>query len=399
MSGALIRLYAPATALMLVTVISYVDRNTLALLAPTILDETGITMAQYGWLVSAYSIAFMIGNPLWGRVLDRIGVRVGMSAAVVLWTLASVAHAFAGTPLGFAVARAWLGLGEGAAAPGGLRVVTQTLPASSRSRGIALAYSGGSAGALLTPLIITPVAAHWGWRGAFWFTGVLGALWLAAWLGLSRREDLRSAPSAEARARAPLSAAPSLRDPRVWGFLGAYALGALPLGFTVYSSALYLSRVLHQPQAAIGAVLWVPPLGSELGIFFWSFVLERMAARSTRLAALQRLLPLALVLGLPLALLPYHHGFALTLVQFFAAMFVASAFQLLLISYATEVFAHEHAGYVAGLASGAYGAGLALLMPVFGRLFDAARFDVAFALAAACPAVGYCVFRLCTRNR
>ena len=87
--------WLPALSMMLVSTISYIDRNTLALLAPTILRDTHLTNEQYGFIISAFSIAYMLGNPVWGRILDRIGVRAGMGAAVSLWTLASIAHAFA----------------------------------------------------------------------------------------------------------------------------------------------------------------------------------------------------------------------------------------------------------------------------------------------------------------
>jgi ACS family hexuronate transporter-like MFS transporter len=150
--------------MLLVSLVSYIDRNTLALLSPTILKETGLTAGQYGFIISAFSVAYMFANPLWGRWLDRFGVRLGMLVAVSVWSLASASHAVAGGFLGFAVARAALGFGEGATFPGGLRVVTQTLPLSLRARGVAVAYSGGSLGAVLTPLIVTPVAAAWGWR-------------------------------------------------------------------------------------------------------------------------------------------------------------------------------------------------------------------------------------------
>ena len=384
--------------MMLVSVISYVDRNTLALLAPTVLAATGLSMSDYGWVVSAYSIAFMIGNPLWGRLLDRIGLRAGMTWAVLLWSMASVGHAFAGAFWSFALLRAVLGLGEGAAAPGGLRTVTHTLPAAARSRGIALAYSGGSAGAIITPLLMAPIAAVWGYQGAFVATGVLGGAWIAWWLVLSAQHPELGAHGAAQTAEAAPDDRPSLRDRRLLGMLAGYALGALPLGFTVYSAALYLSRVLGQSQLAIGAVLWVPPLGSELGIFFWGFVADRLALRATRLAVIDRLLPLAVVLSLPLALLPQLGSVALALGGFFFAMFVASAFQLLLISYGAEVFPKQHAGYIGGLASGAYGAALAVMMPLFGKLFDAAHYDIAFALAAACPVLGYLAFRLAARE-
>ncbi len=90
---------------------------------------------------------------------------------------------------------------EGATFPGAVRTVVQTLPPSSRSRGIAVAYSGGSLGALLTPLLVTPIAAYWGWRGAFWATGVVGAVWLLVWLLQGRRPELpaplRPSPSGD----------------------------------------------------------------------------------------------------------------------------------------------------------------------------------------------------------
>jgi ACS family hexuronate transporter-like MFS transporter len=140
----------------------------------------------------------MLANPVWGRWLDRFGVRAGMFAAVSLWSAASAAHAAAAGFLGFAAARAVLGFGEGATFPGGLRTVAQTLPVELRARGVALAYSGGSLGAVLTPLIVTPVAVAWGWRAAFLFTGLAGALWLLLWLAVSRRPDVRQHKPASA---------------------------------------------------------------------------------------------------------------------------------------------------------------------------------------------------------
>ncbi|MCC6291986.1 MAG: MFS transporter, partial [Bryobacterales bacterium] len=164
------RQWVPCLTMLLVSLISYIDRNTLALLAPTILAETGLSAEQYGWIIFVFSIAYMASNPLWGRLLDRVGLREGMFASVGFWTLASVAHAFASGFWSFSLARGALGFGEGATFPGGLRTAVQTLPVEKRSRGIAVSYSGGSLGAVVTPIIVTPVALAFGWRGAFWFT-------------------------------------------------------------------------------------------------------------------------------------------------------------------------------------------------------------------------------------
>src|SRR5664279_5709382 len=194
-SGERWRCWLPAVSMLLVSLISYIDRNTLALLAPAILRETGIDGEHYGFIISAFSIAYMLANPLWGRILDRAGLRRGMTAAVACWTGASMAHVFASGFWSFAAARAALGFGEGATFPGGLRTVVQTLPEDRRGRGLAVAYSGGSLGAVITPLVVTPIFLWWGWRGAFWFTGLIGLGWLAVWAMVSRRPDMRKPPA------------------------------------------------------------------------------------------------------------------------------------------------------------------------------------------------------------
>src|ERR1700743_1616362 len=181
--------WTPALSMLLVSLISYVDRSTLSILAPTILRETHLNNEQYGYIVLAFSIAYMAANPIWGWILDRAGLGRGMAAAVACWTAASMAHVFASGFWSFGIARAALGFGEGATFPGGLRTVVQTLPAAQRSRGVAIAYSGGSLGALISPIVITPIAKRWGWHGAFWFTGAIGAAWILMWSLLSRRAE------------------------------------------------------------------------------------------------------------------------------------------------------------------------------------------------------------------
>src|ERR1051326_5142198 len=199
------RLWTPAFSMLLVSLISYIDRTTLALLAPTILQETGLNAQQYGYIIAAFSIAYMLSNPVWGVILDRVGLLGGMTTGVGCWTAASVAHAVSSGLWSFGAARAALGFGEGATFPGGYRTVIQTLPPEKRGRGLAVAYSGGSLGAVATPLIITPIFLWWGWRGAFWFTGFIGVVWLAMWAIVGRRPDIRKrpAPRRPAARRAP----------------------------------------------------------------------------------------------------------------------------------------------------------------------------------------------------
>jgi ACS family hexuronate transporter-like MFS transporter len=386
--------WLPAFSMMLVSTISYIDRNTLALLAPTILREAHLSNEQYGFIISSFSIAYMLGNPLWGYILDRIGLRRGMTAAVSLWTLASVSHAFAFGFRGFAAARTVLGFGEGATFPGSLRTVVQTLAPNQRSRGIAVSYSGGSLGAVITPLIVTPIAAVWAWRGAFWATGAVGAAWLLLWAVLSRREDVARPP----KTAAARTDAPGFRDPRVWAFVAAYAMGAFPSGFVLYQSAVYLAAVFSKSQVEIGTVLWIPPLGWEIGYFFWGWATDRFSTAGASISAMRRQFLLLMLMSLPLAVIPHVSSYRLTLAMMFFGMFVTSGFIIGAVAYATHHFSIDHAGFVAGLGAGSWSLVIALVMPGVGRLFDLHRYDLAFTLAALFPIAGCAMWILCSRR-
>ncbi|MGH9629431.1 MAG: MFS transporter [Bryobacteraceae bacterium] len=383
--GSRVRRWLPTVSMMLVSLISYIDRNTLALLAPTILEETQLTVEQYGFIISAFSLAYMAGNPVWGAVLDRVGLRKGMTAAVSFWTFASAGHALAHGFAGFAVARGLLGFGEGATFPGGLRTAVHTLPPGSRSRGIAVAYSGGSLGAIVTPIIITPIALAYGWRGAFIFTGLIGMGWVLVWTFTSRRMPRASV------AAAPKAVRLSLRDAKLWAFMAAYALGALPLAFVIYGAAIYLNEARGLSQASIGRLLWIPPLGWEVGYFFWGWVTDRF--RRTGSIPFAGLMAGAAIASLPLGIAPFLPSVGTVMFLLFFAMFVASGFVILSIAYATEVFSPDHSGLIAGVGAGSWSAAVALVMPVFGRALELERYDIAFPLACVFPPAGFFLWR------
>jgi ACS family hexuronate transporter-like MFS transporter len=388
--------WIPTASMMLVSLISYIDRNTLALLIPTIMRDTNLSAEQYGFIVSAFSIAYMIGSPLWGGLLDRLGLRLGMMLAVAFWTAASMSHAAAAGFLSFAIARTALGFGEGATFPGGLRTVVQTLAPEKQARGIGLAYSGGSLGAIVTPIIVTPIFALWGWRTAFLFTGGIGAAWLVMWFFVSARPEIRAfkagLPGRNAAGATSENQTSALRftDARLWSFILAYGLGATPLGFVMYAAALYLNQALGKDQLFLGKVLWIPPLGWELGYFFWGWLVDRMtSAGISTMTTVRRLMFVSVFLSLPLAAVPWMSSTALVLFAMFAATFVIVGFVVPSLKYATHIYSPSRSGLIAGIGAGSYGAIVAVTMPLFGRLFDMRRYDLAFAIAAVLPALGY----------
>jgi ACS family hexuronate transporter-like MFS transporter len=186
----------------------------------------------------------------------------------------------------------------------------------------------------------------------------------------------------------------------MWAFVCAYAFGGIPLAFVIYGAAIYLSQVLGKSQVEIGSVLWIPPLGWELGYFFWGWLSDRsLKSDTSRINALRAMLGAAALFSLPLMATPRLISFWAVMLALFFAMFVAAGFIILSIAYATEVYSGEHSGFLAGLGAGSWSAVVALMMPVFGRLFDVHRWDLAFALAAIFPVAGYGAWFLLIRRQ
>jgi ACS family hexuronate transporter-like MFS transporter len=373
-------MWVPCAAMLVCSWLSYVDRQILAVLSPTILRDTGLTAQSYGEIVSAFSIAYMFANPLWGAILDYVGLRIGMSAAVTLWTIASATHAWMRGFPGFAAARALLGLGEGATFPGGLRTSMDSLPPNRQARGIAISYSGGSLGAIFAPIVVVPVAAHFGWRAAFLVTGALGALWLLLWAVVSRPPYL---PRHTAKPQKIASLNP--RERRFWALVASYSLGSVAIGPVLYLSPLYLNRVLHFSQSDLGKVLWIPPLGWEIGYFVWGWVFDRYAAEKNRPVAMFVLLAL---LAIPFGMTGWTNSSALVLASFFWCMFITGGFQMLGLRTGARAYPGERTASVAGVASGAWAAEAALILPVTGRWFDQQHFDWIFWGVALVPLAG-----------
>ena len=171
------------------TTVNYVDRQVLGILAPTLQRELHWSETDYGAIVSWFSVAYGFGMLGMGRVLDRIGVRKGFSLAIVVWSVAAMAHALARTVAGFSAARALLGVGESGNFPGAVKTVAEWFPRRERALATGIFNAGTNVGAVVAPLVVPWIALTWGWRWAFIATGAIGLLWLVAWLGVYRPPD------------------------------------------------------------------------------------------------------------------------------------------------------------------------------------------------------------------
>lgn len=162
--------------------LNYIDRNTLAILAPTIQKELHWSDIDYANITALFVFSYTIMYAISGRIIDYIGTRKGFAYSVGSWSLVSVLHAFASSVGQFSVARFFLGITESANFPAGVKAITEWFPLKERALAVGIFSAGSAIGATLAVPLVTFISIAWGWRMAFVVTGALGFVWLIAWL-------------------------------------------------------------------------------------------------------------------------------------------------------------------------------------------------------------------------
>ncbi len=385
-----LRVWVPVLVMMTCSWLSYIDRQAFSVLSPTILRDTGLSAGGYADAVFGFSIAYMIGNLVWGSLLDFVGLRLGMLIAVGVWTAASAAHSMVSGLWGFAMAQAVLGFGEGATFPGGLRTAADSLPLSKQSRGMGISYSGASVGAIVAPLIVTPVALRFGWRAAFVATGLVGVFWLALWWIVARAPLVPPGQRKSGRITWP-----NMRERRFWLLVVNFGLGGAALGPTLYLSPLYLNRVMGLSQAQLGKILWIPALIWELGYYFWGWVGDRFVRDDPRPIRLYIMLT---ILALIPSMLTRVDSWPVVLALFSWAMFIAVGFIVMSLHLGARAYPRDQTGMVAGIGSAAWSAVVAILMKIYGPLFDRHLFSAIFISLSVIPILGTALWWWIGRN-
>jgi len=400
--------------MLLLGFLSYVDRSVLAILSPTILASLHLSATQYGYAILVFSLCYMLANPIWGFWMDRAGLWLTTLAAVLVWSIASGSH---GLMLGFVslcLARGVLGFGEGATFPAGLKTITETLPASKRSFGLGIAYSGSSLGAALTPLLITPIAVRYGWRFAFALTALFGLAWIALWI-LLRATGWYAPHAVPLAAEFELAALPTSQSQgsrwnrNLFAAAAAYGLGAAPLAFGLYAAPLYLTRILHLSQTSLGHLHWLPPAGWEAGYLFFGHLADRRRqhdAASIKISGHQARRPgdiflLFSIAGFLITLAPSAarspYPVAATMLLFFLQMFLAGGFVVFSLSDGMATLPKQHSAFLAGICISAWALATGVLMPILGHFFDHGRYTLTFWIVACLPPLGTLLWKLSSK--
>ena len=273
--------------------ISYIDRQALSVLATTVTKALGIDDAAYGWLGAAFAGAYLVAGPFAGALVDALGARRSLAGAILLWSCVAALHALApgfGTLLGLRLA---LGLAESPTFPAGAQVVQRVLPPADRARGMSTLFVGMSLGGMLAPPLAIGIATRLSWRWAFVGTALLAALWLPAWLAVTRagaaREAMDRPPAAAGSGRDRARRLEAASHPAmVRGLVGLFAVAPASQFAFAWESKLYVGQIHLQPQE-LAPYLMLSALLYDLGALLFGDLASRRA-RARGDAAPHRLL-------------------------------------------------------------------------------------------------------------
>jgi ACS family hexuronate transporter-like MFS transporter len=171
------------------TTINYIDRQVLGILAPDLQKAIGWNEIEYGYIVTAFSAAYALGMVLVGRLMDKFGTKIGYSVAMAVWSIAAMAHSFASSVVGFAIARFSLGLGESGNFPAAIKTVAEWFPKKERALATGIFNAGSNVGAVAAPLVVPWLTLTYGWQSAFIATGAIGFIWIIFWVILYEKPE------------------------------------------------------------------------------------------------------------------------------------------------------------------------------------------------------------------
>src|SRR5213080_4419476 len=166
----------------LATLVNYIDRLTISVLAPVITRDLGLTNSEFGGILTWFLLAYTISQTISGKLYDRVGTKRGFVCSIMVWSIAAIAHAFARGLASLSVFRFVLGLGEAGNWPGAAKTVAEWFPIRERAFGMAIFNSGAAIGSVVAPPLIVWLSLNYGWQTTFLVTGSLGFAWLALWL-------------------------------------------------------------------------------------------------------------------------------------------------------------------------------------------------------------------------
>ena len=401
------------------TVINYIDRQTLSLLAPYLKLQYHWTNSDYANIAIAFRVAYSIGQSVFGKFMDRIGTRRGLTLTVFCYSMVSILTSLAKGLYSFATFRFLLGAGESANWPAATKAVSEWFPKRERALATALFDSGSSIGAAIAPFIILSIYFRWGWRPAFMIPGALGLFWLMAWrwlyhppeshdrIGQAELEmivaDKREADAAHVGTTS-LRWSDLLKLPQTWGTIIAKTFTDPVYFFIAEWFPIYLVAKGIELKSGVIAI-WVPFIAADVGSFFSGFMSGWLIKRGWSLGAARKLFIVVGGIGMTM-LIP---TILTTNLYVIAALFAFATF-----TYAglttmanvlpSDLFRSDSVASVSGLGGTGTGIGTIIAFKLIGYFSDARKamgthsFDPILIVAGIIPFVGMILVLVLVRN-
>lgn len=376
--------------------LSFIDRQLLAALAPAIQSEFGLTLAQYGTIVSIFSLAYALTAPLAGVFIDRAGLNTGIVVSIAAWSAVGVATGMTTGFLGLMACRAALGVAESGNLPASGKAVALYLAAGERALGSAFGQIGISIGMVVAPVMASGFHASYGWRMAFVAAGLLGFLWIPLWLAVAR-----AVPRAHEEQRGKGAALSELaRDRRLWGLIAANILSMTIYSLWMNWTTVFLVKVrgLTQQEANL-QFAWIPPLFAALGGLAGGSLSYRFARRGAPLTqARLRAVGVASLALLATALAPLAPSTVLATAVICWSFFWTVAYSVNTYAMPIDLFGTERAATGVAALTMAYGLMQTVLSPFVGSMVDRHGFVPVCAAVAVMPLLGWAVLRMTARE-
>ena len=399
------------------TVINYIDRQTLSILAPYLKEEYHWTNTDYANIAIAFRLAYTIGQTVCGRLMDRVGTRRGLTISVTWYSIVSLMTSLASSISSFGVFRFLLGASESANWPGASKAVSEWFPKRDRALAAAFYDSGSSVGGAVAPFLILPLYLRWGWRVAFAVPGLLGFLWLIVWrrmyhlpeqhpnVSVAEREMiLTEREEVEASRKPRLSLRDLLKLPQTWGTIISKGLTDPVWFFITDWFYIYLDGKGISLKSGLIAV-WIPFLATDLGNFFSGVASGFLIRRGWQLGAARKALVIFGGIGV-LFLIPTIYTVNLYFITLFFALasFSYGAFTTIANVLPTDLYASDSVASVSGLSGTGAGIGTIIAFELIGHFSDARQaatthsFDPIVIVAGLIPFVGMILVLLLVRN-
>jgi len=392
------------------TVINYVDRQALSVLAPVLTKELGISNIEYSNILTAFLAAYTLMYVGSGFLVDRWGARLALSVFIVWWSLANMSHALAVGVWSLGALRFLLGLGESGNFMAAFRVVSEWYPAKERALVHGLIQGGAAIGAIITPPLVTWIYSLYGWRPAFLITGGLGFVWLVFWLLLYHSPDKHPRITDAERALVLAETVPTAQAssvswrqlaqyPQMWGLMAARFVSDPVWWFYLFWLPKYLVEQRGFTMVEMGMLAWIPYLSADLGALFGGWLSGRLVARgrpvlSSRFAVM---LPCALLMPVSLAI---HHApsRAVTIALICVVTFAHMAWKTNQNTLTNDLFPKHLIGATSGLLAFGTGLGGTLFIWMTGHVVQGYGYGAIFIIMGLLHPISYLITRRFVRQ-